>query len=811
MFARICCSLALFSVYLHAEKAKQSLFATSALTQTSHATTPLPTAPAQTTPPAQPIIPNELQPQTAQTAATLPQQQEEGPVINFNNVSITEFLRFVSHLTGKNFVFDPDELQFPVTIVSETPASIHDIMAALLQNLRIHDFLLIEENNNFVIYKNPKVRAPATLLTQEDVKEIDIATQVFQVANTSATRIAAIVRVMSSPQAIVEVMDDTSRVVVTDFVPNINKISEIIHKLDAPNSGLEIGQYVALNSSPAALIQTAERILTPLAAGKPLILVPYIPSNSIFILSSPFVVEKGLSILQSLDLGEGATRVLNLDQMKYNEHLTEQAQEKQAKEALHAPVHMPSTQEIEQLTEDELRHILKQKGYSDAQLNGLTRDQLSKLLQEKGVTETERKQIEARRKQLFENQLPLGQVEGTQFLFQKLQYRKSTDVAHALRAISDSLATTGASSSTPGAPPVNMQSDLITTLNSIQPLEANNALVITGTYASIQKVKELISQIDIPVRQVFIEALILDTTIQNSLHYGVQWAGKVERHNFTAQGGLISPNSTGFLNAFNAINMPASSTELLVPAQLQPGFTAGSIGRKVKYNGNGFNTTGELISAIRHDDDTHIVLNPKIVTEHNVPAEIFVGQQIPIKGQSIVNATSSTSSSIVATNYNLQETGVLLKVTPLISSSNTVTLIIEQRISSANSAQVNAQGTAGAPPATVNEIRALTRIHIPSDYFLIMSGLIQVNNELVQDMIPCLGAIPALGFAFSQKTNTNSQRNVILFMKPQIIDSTTDIEKITKREERIYKEKDTFSKQMHRNIVDVLEVLNLDS
>src|SRR6185295_6285073 len=142
---------------------------------------------------------------TTATTATEPLVQKEqpslseGPVINFNNVSITEFLRFVSRLTGRNFIFDPQELQFPVTIVSETPASLEDVMAALLQNLRIHGFYIIEEGNSFVVHRNETIKAPGGMFKRNENGSVspDIATQVYQLHNVAAQRVATIVTSMT--------------------------------------------------------------------------------------------------------------------------------------------------------------------------------------------------------------------------------------------------------------------------------------------------------------------------------------------------------------------------------------------------------------------------------------------------------------------------------------------------------------------------------------------------------------------------------------------------------------------------------------
>src|SRR5262249_10137100 len=104
-------------------------------------------------------------------------------LINFNNVAITEYLRFISRISGKNFIFDEADLQFNVTIISEEPTSIENVMTALLQELRIHDHDLIEQGNNLIIHRNTKVNSISRVVANEYDESIpgsEIITQVFR-------------------------------------------------------------------------------------------------------------------------------------------------------------------------------------------------------------------------------------------------------------------------------------------------------------------------------------------------------------------------------------------------------------------------------------------------------------------------------------------------------------------------------------------------------------------------------------------------------------------------------------------------------
>jgi len=919
------------------------------------------------------LIAQADEPETASSSSTPSSTtvEEAGPIINFNNVSIIEFLRFVSRLTGRNFIFDPDELQFSVTIISETPATLDEVMAALLQNLRIHEFELIEQGTSFLIHRNKNIKSPTDLFNKDaiDGKPPQIATQVFLIEYVDAARVAAIIKSMASKDALVELIEESKRIVVTDLAANIRKIAELLTSLDSPKSGLEIGIYIAQNASPAALISTTTQLLEPFSKGQSLVLIPHSTANGVFIVASPFLVEKALSIMQRIDVGEAASGSFSFDQLKFDAKLANKTrneiEQKLANEAkkgfsdeeidglskdqvrailrelgysnaeidkmtkddvrrlLQQPTEslmqdqiravlkalgysdaaidkmskedmrriMQQALDVENLSHDQLksmltpeqiRALLKSLGYTDSELNGmnqaqmlnkltpeqirkyfqasfdklsqdqlrsmLTVDQMRSILKSLGYSENElgsmstsqmmgkltQEQIrryfqtslelgptiasvksEIRKKKVFETALPLGQVESTQFYIHKLENRKAAGVVDALHAIASTIA---------GGAAGSVQSDLITTLNTVQVIDESNSLILTGTTQTIQKAKELINQIDQPVRQVLIEVLVLDTTISNSLNFGVQWGGKVVRRNIAAEAVLTQTGSSNIITGLNSVNsVPApptsnppkhasfpASTFDIVPSNVigapAAGFTAGSIGRKVLYNGHGFGAFAALIDALRTDDETHIIMNPKITTEHNVPAELFVGQTIGIKGQSVANDVGT----IITTNFESVNTGILLQVTPLISAGDTVTMIIHQEVSSANAVQVAAQGNVNAPPATINATRTTTRVHVPTDHFLVLSGMIQDERDLNTERIPCLGSLPFVGAAlFGHNRNGYTKRNLLLFLRPHIIDTTEDIDDITKKQQDIFETKSKIMAEQRGIIADMKEILNL--
>ena len=194
-----------------------------------------------------------------------PKATAEGYMINFNNIQITEYIRFISKISGKNFIFDENDLNFNVTIVSEAMTQIDDIMAALVQNLRIKGLTLLEQGNNLIIHASKDVSQPFKVVTDESQQinnQDEFITRVFRVMNVSPDKMADILRPMLSKTAILEVQKEAQHIIVTDIATNIPKLSKLVTILDSPHSGYEIGQYSA-SGSVLPLIDLADKIMEP--------------------------------------------------------------------------------------------------------------------------------------------------------------------------------------------------------------------------------------------------------------------------------------------------------------------------------------------------------------------------------------------------------------------------------------------------------------------------------------------------------------------------------------------------------------------
>lgn len=720
-----------------------------------------------------------LGPMNVPSVATPDTPSSVGP-INFNNVSMIEYIRFISRVSNRNFVFEDEDLQFTVTIISEEPTPVKNLTTALLQELKIRDLSVIEQGNTIIIHRNPRIRSPGHIIVDAESQrttKAEIITRVFRLNTLDPTKATEILKPLLSDDALVEVLRDTNNLIVTDLIENVDKIARLIISLDAPNSGVTVGQYVVHNGFVDSLVDLASRILFPIAQGNPFVLVPHAPSNSIYIVSNSFIVEKALAILQNLDNNEGKTKIFSMERLLpsgYNPETGTFTGPSGAKEAVEAASQAPI-----------LPNLPPEFPPGSIGRGPSVYNETSEFLPG-GISAASR----------FARELPTGHIERTVFFIYKLKYRRGDQIDISLRKIANSLMTTGIANI-----------DLVSAINSVQWIESSNSLIFTGTVPALEKIKDLILEVDTPLHQVYIEMLILDTTLDDSLQYGVDWGVLFGGGN--TSGGetfLTRPDGRLITNALEKnINVVPNAEPLL----RGEGFNLGIIGKHLTHNGMHFSTITALVRALHNNTKAHIILNPRILTEDNVTAEIFVGETDRYKTQSI----SNDFGNVITNNFQFIDVGTTLRVTPLIGNNGIITLdVIEEDTSPAPQANVTSADTDRTDVNLVpvlHKNRSTTRLHVPNGFFVIMSGLIHTRESNFKNEIPCLGMIPLIGGAGKFKKCEDRKRNLMIFIRPVIVDTEYELECITKRQQDVYRDKGKARRDWNYEIDEALDFFNL--
>ncbi len=365
-------------------------------------------------------------------------------------------------------------------------------------------------------------------------------------------------------------------------------------------------------------------------------------------------------------------------------------------------------------------------------------------------------------------------IENTSFLVYKLQYHRGDEIQNALRAIGADLLKNNSS----------INKSLLDAIHAIQWLQVTNSLLASGNQETLTRLKELIKNLDVPLKQVFIEVLVISTTLTNILNFGLNWGSKVQyRQDFAASSGLFNTTPAGssgnpnLPSAISSLNTTTTPNPTSIP--FETNFDLGVIGDIIFHKGQSYVSLGSLMQALQTDSETTIVMTPKIISQDNKTSNIFIGKNIPFVGSFVQNTQQNTLST---TNLEYRDIGMNLTITPVLGNSDVVTLDIaldNTAVPTNAAGQTTNVSVGGVQGITTTKTSLNTTVHVPNESFLVLSGMIDASKVKQKTGIPCLGGLPLIGAAFSSLNISDTQDNLIIFMRPHIINSYADIKRIT--------------------------------
>ena len=336
-----------------------------------------------------------------------------------------------------------------------------------------------------------------------------------------------------------------------------------------------------------------------------------------------------------------------------------------------------------------------------------------------------------------------------------LNYGNSEELAKTLSTLVSGSSSAKSSSSRPGVRGFSNQPTSGSTLFNgevkVTADKNNNALVVTASPTDWITLKSVISKLDIPRDQVYVEGMILETTLTKVRAFGTEYfgaygAGNAQRGGFTTGSGitdLLAGNPTS-LSGFFVGGGGGGTVSVPNPA--------GGDDLKV-------NSVNGLIRAISSNSATNVLSTPQILALDNTEAEFEVGETVPVQNQ---NTSSNGTTSTSTTN---QEAKLSLKITPQI---NKVTRFVKLKINqSINEFQGQAEVGVSGRPTTVRS--AVTEVMVRDKDTIAMGGLLRNKETITHNKIPLLGDIPVLGWLFKNKRKDVSKVNLLMFMTPTII------------------------------------------
>ena len=298
--------------------------------------------------------------------------------------------------------------------------------------------------------------------------------------------------------------------------------------------------------------------------------------------------------------------------------------------------------------------------------------------------------------------------------------------------------------------------------------ERTNALLITDTADKIEEFRRLIANIDVPLRQVLVEARIVVATDNFDQQVGVQWGGGAAEQGsgdrFGVAGSLDSLlNEVGadddeltsifdFVNGNGSIQFPdANFVDLGISDSIgQPQSIA------VGFLSDNFALNAEL-SAIAAEGRGEVVSQPRVITGDKQEAEIKTGEEIPY-----VESSASGRSTI-----KFREAVLSLKVTPSITPDNRLILDLVITQDSRSEDFVFGENNSQVPIILKNEIR--TQALVDNGKTIVLGGVFRESELYQETKVPLLGDLPILGHLFKRTIVGNEKNELLIFITPRIL------------------------------------------
>ncbi len=324
----------------------------------------------------------------------------------------------------------------------------------------------------------------------------------------------------------------------------------------------------------------------------------------------------------------------------------------------------------------------------------------------------------------------------------RLNYAKASDIAAGLVGSGVS-----GGSTTPGA------TKILSARGSVIFEARTNQLFVTDIPSKLEQIQSLILKLDIPVKQVLIEARIVEAADSFGKSLGVRLGGRPlnTTNNIMVGNSYITPNVPTGTNPVLGGNLGTNAGDFLnLPAVGQNGFQAASFAISL-FNSSLTRLLNLEISAAEADGRGKIVSSPRIVTADQVKALIEQGTELPYQ-----QATSSGATSIAFRKANLK-----LEVTPQITPEGNIILNVDVNKDSV--------GRSTANGFAIDTKHIQTQVLVENGGTVVIGGIYEQADREDETKVPVLGDIPVLGTLFKQKTRTATKSELLVFITPKVL------------------------------------------
>lgn len=286
---------------------------------------------------------------------------------------------------------------------------------------------------------------------------------------------------------------------------------------------------------------------------------------------------------------------------------------------------------------------------------------------------------------------------------------------------------------------------------------STNSLVIYATAEQYEPIKAALDRLDVLPKQVLIEATLVEVSLRNQLEYGVRWFFQ----NITDAELAADPGrSQGSRATFSDLSDGAIASQF-------PGFNYILDTASVDV----------VLTALRDVTDVELLSSPNMMVLDNQTARLQVGDEVPIQTRSAVDVTNPGAP--VVNDIDYRDTGVILSVTPRVTSDGLVVLDVIQEVS-----DVVETGSSDISSPTIQQRRFESTVAVGDGDTIVLGGLTRNSASVGRVGVPVLSKIPLFGNLFTSRSNSQRRTELLVMIKPKVIRDQTEMRVATEEMKR---------------------------
>jgi general secretion pathway protein D len=697
--------------------------------------------------------------------------------MNFQDVDIPVLAKFISEITGKNFVVD-ESVRGKVSIISPTkvtPAQAYSIFQSVLQ---VKGFTTVQAGPVIKIIPSREVRESAALTTSQEPGEVrgdSYVTRMIRLKNIDAASLVNVVQPMVSHDGLVAAFPEDNTLILTDDAYNIDRLLRIVGSLDIQGTRQNI-EVIPLrlafaddlasqidkimngeggsDSNSGRFPRPGLGVVAPSAQGPAggFKVVPDERTNSLIVLAGPLQMRTIKDLIVKLDIhppNENARiHVYRLKNAMAGEIV-------QVLNGLLGGGGAPST-----LSPVTGRNSLGRGGSGGIGGGGSLNSGFGGGMgggfggSSGGYGSSGGFGSSASFGGAGSNSAFGGSMGGS-----SMGGGRGNSTAESVTA-----STGGSGSKSPDFEmPVSVTAD-----------PATNSLIVSASPQDYQTLHRVIEQLDVPRIQVFVQAIIVEVSAQRARDIGVNFQSATN-----ISGSTIGVGQLNFGQLQNALANPLGLTGLGIGLASGSKCTIASAVSAATTVATAGTTTAAtttvpcdvaLLTALETDTHSNVLSAPTLLTADNEEAMIVVGQNLPFVGSA--SATSALSGQIF-NSVDRQNVGITLDIIPQVSEGDYVRLDVYEEVSNVVSGTTNQTTNPLGPTTTIRS--ASTTVMVQDHRTAVIGGLLSNESDVQRSAVPFISDIPVIGNLFSDNGSNKQKLNLLVFLTPHVVRTREDL------------------------------------